>query len=121
MSLHSGWTDNEFISACIRLGSTKAVADEMGVNVRSVQKRRDNIHTKTGHYLSLDGKAAKPKVTIPAKEPRANIELERGVIIVGSDAHYQPGEDTTAHKAMVHLIKLLKPEFVIMNGDSTLN
>lgn len=118
MSAHSGWSDDDFIEACIRLKSTKEVAREMGIDPRNVIKRRNLLHERTGTYLSLDSRANKPKVVIPDKDPRTNVELERGVIIVGSDAHYLSGEDTTAHRAMVYLIKELKPEVVVMNGDS---
>jgi hypothetical protein len=38
-------------------------------------------------------------------------------VIVGNDAHYWPGDPPTMHRAMVHLIKKLKPVAVVANGD----
>jgi predicted phosphodiesterase len=43
--------------------------------------------------------------------------MESGVIVVGSDAHYWPGVISTAHKAFVKVIKELKPDLVVLNGD----
>jgi hypothetical protein len=43
--------------------------------------------------------------------------MQNGVIVIGSDAHYWPGVISTAHKAFVNVIKELKPELVVLNGD----
>ena len=43
--------------------------------------------------------------------------MQNGTIFVASDAHYWPGQISTAHKAFVHLIKEMKPELIVMNGD----
>lgn len=43
--------------------------------------------------------------------------LDNGIILVGSDAHYFPGNITVAHKAFVKLAKELKPSIIVMNGD----
>lgn len=40
-----------------------------------------------------------------------------GNVIVFSDAHYWPGPATTAHRALLHLIRELKPVMVVANGD----
>lgn len=40
-----------------------------------------------------------------------------GTVIVFSDAHYWPGEVTTAHRGLVKLCKVLKPALVVANGD----
>lgn len=42
---------------------------------------------------------------------------ESGSVIVFSDAHYWPGEPTTAHIALLEAIKTVKPRAVIANGD----
>lgn len=43
--------------------------------------------------------------------------MRNGVIVVGSDAHYWPGVISTAHEALVQVIKDLKPQIIVMNGD----
>lgn len=49
--------------------------------------------------------------------PRLSRMVDSGTVIVFSDAHYWPGPATTAHRALLHLIKRLKPCMVIANGD----
>lgn len=48
---------------------------------------------------------------------RTEIQLQNGVILVGSDAHYHPGEPSTAHRAYIHFAKKLKVDVVVQNGD----
>lgn len=44
-------------------------------------------------------------------------KVEDGLVFVGSDAHYWPGQRGAAHRAFVLLIKELKPKLVVLNGD----
>lgn len=48
---------------------------------------------------------------------RKSVELDNGVVLVGSDAHYWPGLPSTAHRAFVKFARKLKPSIVVMNGD----
>ena len=49
---------------------------------------------------------------------RLHDTIEDGYIFVFSDAHYWPGEATTAHRGMIALIKELKPKIIVCNGDA---
>ena len=53
--------------------------------------------------------------TIP--HARRTCEIENGCVLIGSDAHYWPGDASTAHRAFVAAIRELQPVAVIMNGD----
>lgn len=48
---------------------------------------------------------------------RRHLDVPDGYVIVASDAHYWPGEATTAQRALVHFARDLCPRAVIMNGD----
>ena len=48
---------------------------------------------------------------------RKETDLYDGVILIASDAHYFPGEPSTAHRAFVRFCKRMKPAIVVMNGD----
>lgn len=49
---------------------------------------------------------------------RADIELQNGLIVVGSDAHYWPGwGESTAHRFLLQFLKQHKPAHVVLNGD----
>ncbi len=61
-----------------------------------------------------------PSASLTAKG-RSVIEVINGKGLIGSDAHYWPGEISTGHRAFVHFCKKFKKElaFVVMNGDAT--
>ncbi|MCR4300620.1 MAG: metallophosphoesterase, partial [Sulfuricaulis sp.] len=46
------------------------------------------------------------------------LNVETGIVVVFSDAHYWPGLVTTAHRALLKVIDGLKPRAVICNGDA---
>lgn len=112
-------TDEEFIALWRAHGSATEISKVLGVALTNVHKRRRRIEQR--HGVKLAGTAANSpdfQVTIPANGVRVNAELEDGIIIVASDAHYWPGLVSTAHRALVVAIKELKPKMVVMNGDA---
>lgn len=100
----------EFISKFQSMGAT-ALAKHLGVSERSVYNRRNR--------LEKNGSAA---ITAPRYKPsdvpgRLHAEIENGIVVVGSDFHYWPGEPSTAHRALVRFCKEMKPSIVVANGD----
>jgi len=111
-------TDQEFIGLWNKHGSVAEVAKILGITDRNVHARRRKIEEK--HSIVLKGVAKNSpdfKVTYPENNVRVNVELQNGIIIVGSDCHYWPDIISTAHRAFVKIIKDLKPKMVVMNGD----
>lgn len=116
-------TDQEFVELFKIHGSPQKIANELNVSVRSVYKRRRDIEkrynidliafqndkTDTGKRITEGVKTSIPK--------KLSFSCPDGVIVIGSDAHYWPGEATVAHKAFVEVIKELKPKAVVLNGD----
>jgi hypothetical protein len=49
---------------------------------------------------------------------RKEIDVENGSVIIFSDAHYWPGEPSTAHRALVEFCKRINPVAVVCNGDA---
>jgi hypothetical protein len=111
-------TEEDFIQTCRNLNSTTKVAGALGLTERTVRRRRQRIFNKKGVWLDLDNRDFTLKITVPESQTRTNVALPDGCVMVASDAHYFPRENPTAHRAFVYLIKELKPEVVIMNGDS---
>lgn len=116
-------SDQEFAQLFKETGSPQRVADATGVSVRSVYNRRKTIENRYGIDLSScannNSESGKKlnygiKTSIPKK---LSFDCPDGTIVVGSDAHYWPGEPSVAHKAFVKIIKELKPKAVILNGD----
>jgi len=49
---------------------------------------------------------------------RVQTECKNGKIVIFSDAHYWPGYVSTAHRALLKIIKLEKPSIIVCNGDA---
>lgn len=112
-------TQDEFVKLWREHQSVSKLAQLLGVSYRSVQLRRRNIEKSLGISLdSPDKRSPSFKVTIPSNGVRVGVEVNDGVIVVGSDAHYWPGIISTAHRAFVKIIKELQPQMVVMNGDA---
>lgn len=112
-------TEEVFISLWKEFGSAAEIARILGVTERKVHERRRRVEEKL--HIKLMGFSHKSpdfQVTLPANGIRVKVDIEDGVIIVGSDAHYWPGIISTAHRAFVTAIKELNPKMVIMNGDA---
>lgn len=97
-------------------GSAAAAAKELNIDTRGVIRRIKRIEDR-GQKISSSHPLS-PRFLITEHSPRVEANLENGIILVGSDAHYWPGVVSSAHKAFVKLIKDLKPQIVVMNGDA---
>jgi hypothetical protein len=49
---------------------------------------------------------------------RKELQVQDGVVIVFSDAHYWPGEPSVAHRALVKFAAQIKPVAIVCNGDA---
>lgn len=107
--------DQEFIELFQSVGAHET-AQRLGMEVRAVYGRRSRIEQRTGvNILSPD---AKRGTRVEQRyHHRIELEVENGVVLVGSDAHYWPGIVSTAHRAFVRACRDLNPVAVIMNGD----
>jgi len=111
-------TDEEFIAVWNQYNSASQVSKALGLTIRHTHSRRRDIESKHSIVLTAnDARSPTFNVTIPQNGVRVNVEMDDGVIMVGSDCHYYPGIISTAHKAFVHLAKELSPKMIIMNGD----
>lgn len=95
-----------------RLGSAAAAARHLNIPRQTL----DNwIHDQGPRLYGLNP----PKKEKPEAKGRRYLDLTDGVIYVGSDAHYWPGEPSTAHRAFCKFVKREKNlAAVILNGDA---
>ena len=111
-------TDEEFIEVWNQYNSASQVSKALGLTIRHTHSRRRDIESKHSIVLTAnDARSPTFNITIPQNGVRVNVEMDDGVIMVGSDCHYYPGIISTAHKAFVKLIPMLSPRMLIMNGD----
>lgn len=114
----------EFVKVWNRLGSPTLVAKELGITNRVVMERRRSVEDALGielptfNDLSQRGAARAATDMLKRHEGRLDLEIDNGCAIVFSDAHFQPGVRTTAFRAMLALIRQMKPFAVINNGDA---
>ena len=109
--------DAEFIAAWNQTGgSAAATARLLGIKERSVHERRRRIEERTGERL-ISYSPRSPDKALKLPPGRLTLDLQDGVVLVGSDAHLWPGPLTTAQRAFIRAAKLLKPDVVILNGD----
>jgi predicted phosphodiesterase len=113
-------TDEEWIESWNKLGSPEEFSKVNKIAIRNVYARRRNIEHRHGIQLptfASKNPAYLKKVDQTPGNARRGIEMEKGRVVVFSDAHFWPGEVTTAYKALLMIIKEFKPKVVVANGD----
>jgi len=111
-------SDREFMRLFADLQSPIRVAEALGIDVRSIYRRRRRI--ERDHDTLMPVADVRSPVSTIRRADKAVVThgITDGVILIGSDAHYWPGPATTAHRAFVKFCKELKPSVVVMNGDA---
>ena len=111
-------SDEEFISVFKRLKSPQRVSEELGLNIRNVYTRRQNLVKKYQIDLTSTAEPNRQLNTYLPENRRVAIhEVQNGHIFIASDCHYWPDDVTVAHKAFIKLITDMKPQTIILNGD----
>lgn len=111
--------EDDFIKLFRTLGPTE-LAKLSGVSLRGILLRRQRIEKRSGNLIypesesGIDRQAANHRLDIPG---RLHADIEDGIVVVASDAHYWPGIVSTAHRAFVKFCKEYRPKIVVMNGD----
>ena len=114
-------TDEEFIALWQKHQSVTKIAKLLQVSERSVNYRRRNM--EKFHETKLPASDfrggiydAKQKSHSPLKQ--INLGIEDGTVLVFSDAHFIPGQRSTAFKGLLWAIQEFKPKAIICNGDA---
>ncbi len=120
--------DATLIDLIRKLGVTGA-ATHVGLSARAVHMRRRRIEGDYGIEIVGGGQKGVPPRRLRSDElptpitrvdypARLSCEIEGGIVLVGSDAHYWPNVVTTAHRAFVKFCRDSKPSLVVKNGDA---
>ena len=106
----------DFVRLFEEMGPTE-LSRQYGMALPNVYRRRAKLEEKLGRQIT--GPEHRNSTRFRISHPkRVELDMETGVVLVGSDGHYWPGEVSTAHRALVHFAKQLRPKAVIMNGDA---
>jgi predicted phosphodiesterase len=110
-------SDEDFICLWYEHKSAVKISERTGLDIRNVYARRRYIENK--YKIRLASKNSRiPEFYVRDHMSRMDVDLDNAVIFIASDAHYWPGEVSTAHTAFVKLIKKHKCDIVVMNGDA---
>lgn len=115
-------SDTEFIQLWGQLQSATRISEHLGISVRAVHLRRRYIEKEykmslhASDHRGVNYDKNKPKSFSPLKQ--INLGILDGTVIVFSDAHFIPGQRTTAFKGLLWAIEKFKPKAVICNGDA---
>ena len=111
-------SDADFIQLVETLGPLKT-AERLGIALRNVHARRVRLEQVVGRQIVVPPLPNTAGTRVGAAHPgRVHIEVQNGVVLVGSDAHFWPGKPSTAWRAFLKFIKEEKPKAVIKNGDA---
>ena len=113
--------DDEWVALWKQCGSATKMAQKTGNAERAIYNRRRSIEQRLNIKLpSFNDQRVDPIKKIEQTEGhiRRGFDLEKGRVIVFSDAHFWPDITTTAFKALLESIKEFKPTAVICNGDA---
>jgi hypothetical protein len=108
-------SDADFLKLFVEIGPAE-LARRSGTQESNIMKRRRRLEIKYRTRLTPPTPGATP---IPQNHPeRVRYEVEDGVVLVGSDPHFWPGDNTPAWRAFVRFAKDLSPKIIVMNGDA---
>ena len=110
--------EKDFIALFESIGP-RALARKLGYSTdRAVFKRRLDIERRRNIKI-VPPKDEKILRSEGDNHARLHLKIDDGMVLIGSDSHYWPGEPSTAHKAFVHFCKVYKQKLraVIKNGD----
>lgn len=109
-------SDKDFIKDFPELGVT-AFAKKYNLQVRGVAARRRHIESK--YNIRLSAPSGNHGFISPTKTypHRSEWAIPNGEVIIASDLHLWPAQESKMLKALKHLCAELKPKGLILNGD----
>jgi hypothetical protein len=101
------------------------MSEQTGLAVTSIYKRRRNLANKGVLLNTVPSTAAAAgasecfawgaEKTHFAR--RRGYKVENGTVIIASDAHWLPDHRSTGLDALIEVVRMLKPELIVLNGD----
>ena len=107
-------SDEQLLAAMAQTNSPARLAKQFNMSVRSITTRIRNLGIPPLQHCS---DARHEPIEVIKYPGRIDLDVQDGVVLIGSDCHYLTGVSTAAHRAFVKLTKELKPKAVILNGD----
>jgi hypothetical protein len=107
-------SDADFIKLFPEIGPAE-LARRSHTQESNIMKRRRRLEERYQTRLVAPGPGA--TLNARAHPERIHYELEDGIVLVGADPHFWPGEKTPGWRAFVKFVKKLRPQIIVLNGD----
>ena len=105
-------SDAEFIQSFNTIGP-EGTAKKYGIALTNVYARRRRVEKRYGTQLTPPS-----RVHLESKYPgRLQNDVKDGVVLIGSDFHIWPGQESLALRIFKKFVNDLRPDVVILNGD----
>jgi hypothetical protein len=106
-------SDDEFMRLFNKIGATE-LAKRLETRERNIYSRRRSIEQRLSVTIPSPEKQEPIKFKYPG---RVELELRNGTMLVGSDFHIWPGEESTCLRAFKKFVDDIKPSVIVLNGD----
>ena len=100
------------------LKSPFKVAKELGISERWMHKRLTRIEQETGEVFQIEGKTFHKRGQYQPEYDLLELKVVDSVMVMYSDAHFWPGIDSCANRALLKLLPEIRPNWVWDLGDS---
>lgn len=113
--------DNVFIETWLKHnGQVAQISKALNLTQANTFHRRTRIEGRLGVLLPSgpNSRTGRPKEFVSKIGHRIELSIKDGIVVVFGDAHYWPGDDSVAHKALIKFITDYKPMTIICNGDA---
>jgi hypothetical protein len=94
------------------------MAENTGLAIRRSYERRNSLERQGIELRSVPRKGNEHHAPPAHFERRRLFEIANGTVVVFSDAHYLPDHAPAGHEALEQVVKLVKPELIVCNGDA---
>src|SRR3990167_7730762 len=108
-------SEAEFIEMFESLGA-KGIAERLRMSEPHIYARRKSIERRLGRSINAPNDTYRKNLIYDgvSHPGRIHFDIENGIALIGSDAHYWPDIVTTAHRAFVKFCK----ELVVVQFES---
>jgi hypothetical protein len=119
-------TDAEFVALWQKHPSASEISRILNMGERAVYARRKRVEFKQKVILPAFETRGSPKhnhetgnLIMSSRKEVNKLNIDSGMVVIGSDAHYSPGVIPMAHKALCNVVAEYGRDIraIILNGD----
>lgn len=110
-------TEADFVENFESIGPHE-MARRFGISPQAIFRRRVKLEKKLNRKIVAPNDPVRNHIFVQSPDERIHLEVKNGVVLVGSDGHHWPGDDTPAFRAFIKFAREERPIAIIYNGDA---